>query len=119
MANSIRRSNCTESPRALNSSSRSRSLSLRRPDRSYKVGNTSLGFEHTALKEAGFRLRESSLLVQALKITRGRTHHASHHSTVREKFDPALRQRILRDTRTSTTWVYAAIQEIAKESLNG
>ena len=38
------------------------------PDRSYKVGNTSLVFEHTALKEVGFKLRESGLIVQALSL---------------------------------------------------
>ena len=37
------------------------------PDRNYKIGSTSLVFEHTALKEAGFNLRESGLIVQALK----------------------------------------------------
>jgi hypothetical protein len=38
---------------------------------------------------------------------------------VRKKFDSALRQRILVDTKTATGWVYAAIQEIAKEASNG
>src|SRR5579862_2402736 len=37
------------------------------PDRSYTVGKTSLAFEHAALKEAGFKLPESRLVVQALK----------------------------------------------------
>jgi hypothetical protein len=37
------------------------------PDRSYQIGNTTLAFEHTALKEAGFRMRETGLIVQALK----------------------------------------------------
>jgi hypothetical protein len=40
------------------------------PDRSYTVGNTGLDFEHTALKEVGFKLRESGLIVQALKSRR-------------------------------------------------
>ena len=31
------------------------------PDRSYSVGKTLLAFEHTALKEAGFKLPESRL----------------------------------------------------------
>jgi hypothetical protein len=89
------------------------------PNRSYKVGNTSLGFEHTALKEAGFKLRESSLVVQALKSLGEERITPAVISMVRERFDPALRQRILRDTKTSTGWVYSAIQEIAKEGLNG
>ena len=38
---------------------------------------------------------------------------------IRRQFDSALRQRILLDTKTATGWVYAAIQEIAKEGANG
>ncbi len=33
------------------------------PDRSYTIGRTKLAFEHTALKEAGFKLPESRLIV--------------------------------------------------------
>ncbi|MCB1048697.1 MAG: hypothetical protein KDC10_15995, partial [Calditrichaeota bacterium] len=36
------------------------------PNRKYLVGNTELVFQHTAVKEAGFKLRESELLVQGL-----------------------------------------------------
>src|SRR5271165_5018872 len=37
------------------------------PDRVYQIGNTPLVFEHTALKESGTKLKESGLIVQALK----------------------------------------------------
>jgi hypothetical protein len=37
------------------------------PNRTYRIGDTTLIFKHTALKEAGFKLRESGLIVQALK----------------------------------------------------
>src|SRR5882762_4813579 len=37
------------------------------PDRVYQIGNTALAFEHTALKESGIELKESGLIVQALK----------------------------------------------------
>jgi Family of unknown function (DUF6088) len=37
------------------------------PDRVYQVGNNALAFEHTALKESGIELKESGLIVQALK----------------------------------------------------
>ena len=88
------------------------------PNRSYKVGNTSLSFEHRALKEAGFKLRESQLLVQALKSLGEERITPSLIATLREKFDAGLRRRILLDTKTATGWVYAAIQEIAKEATN-
>ena len=89
------------------------------PNRSYAVGKTALAFEHTALKEAGFRLPESRLIVQALKAF-GESRIAPRIlKQIRKKFDPALRQRILLDAKTATGWVYAAIQEIAKEDANG
>ena len=89
------------------------------PDRSYTVGKTSLTFEHTALKEAGFKLPESRLIVQALKAYGENRITPKIIAQVRRKFAPALRQRILLDTKTATGWVYAAIQEIAKEDSNG
>jgi hypothetical protein len=89
------------------------------PDRSYTVGKTSLAFEHTALKEAGFRLPESRLIVQALKAFGEDRITPKIIAQIRGKFEPALRQRILLDTKTATGWVYAAIQEIAKADSNG
>lgn len=89
------------------------------PDRSYRVGKTLLTFEHTALKEAGFKLPESRLIVQALKAYGENRITPKIIMRVRKQFTPALRQRILLDTKTATGWVYAAIQEIAKDNSNG
>ena len=84
------------------------------PNRSYSIGNTTLAFEHTALKESGFKLRESRLLVQALKAFGEGRITPKTISRIRKKFKPAIRQKMLLDTRTATGWVYAAIQAIAK-----
>ena len=89
------------------------------PDRSYKVENTALVFEHTALKEAGFKLRESRLVVQALKALGEERINPKIISAIRRKFDPAMRRRILLDTKTATGWVYATIQKIAKDPPHG
>jgi len=89
------------------------------PDRSYKVENTALIFEHTALKEAGFKLRESQLIVQALKTLGEERITPKIISAIRRKFDPAMRRRILLDTKTATGWVYATIQKIAKDPPHG
>ncbi len=89
------------------------------PDRSYSIGKTSLAFEHTALKEAGFKLRESRLLVQALRSLGEDRITPKLISQIRKKFEPALRQKILVDTKTATGWVYAAVQQIAKETPHG
>ena len=89
------------------------------PDRSYTVGRTKLAFEHTVLKEAGFKLRESRLIVQALKAFGEGRITPKIIAQIRGQFDSTLRRQILRDTKTATGWVYAAIQEIAKEGTNG
>jgi uncharacterized protein DUF6088 len=89
------------------------------PDRAYTVGQTSLTFEHTVLKEAGFKLRESRLVVQALKAYGEGRITPKIIVLIRKKLDPKIRARILLDTKTSTGWVYAAIQEIAKERPRG
>jgi Family of unknown function (DUF6088) len=85
------------------------------PNRSYIVGRTKLAFEHTALKEAVFKLPESRLVVQALKAYGERRITPKLIAQIRKKFAPALRKKILHDTKTATGWVYVAIQEIAKE----
>jgi hypothetical protein len=86
------------------------------PDRSYAVGNQTLAFEHTALKESVFKLAQSRLVVQALKSLGEERISPKVVSKIREQLDPALRRKILLDTKTSTGWVYAAIQEIAREA---
>ena len=89
------------------------------PARSYTIGRTKLDFEHTALKEAGFKLPESRLIVQALKAFGEDRITPKVITQVRRQFDSALLQRILLDTKTATGWVYAAIQEIARDGGNG
>jgi hypothetical protein len=85
------------------------------PDRSYGVGNTILVFEHTALKEAGFKLRESALLVQALKALGPDRITPGVLGKSRAWLDPKLRGRVLVDTETATGWVYKAIRQICRE----
>ncbi len=88
------------------------------PNRKYKIGTTSLTFKKAVLKEAGFKLRESRLIVQALKAFGESRITPGIIAQIRAKFDPSLRKKILRDTRTATGWVYSAIQEIAKDNAN-
>ena len=85
------------------------------PDRSYDVNGTTLKFKHTALKEAGFRYRESALIVQALKAFGPGRVNPRIVAKVREWLDPRLHKRVLDDTSTVTGWVYDAIREICRE----
>jgi hypothetical protein len=89
------------------------------PDRDYRVGNASLVFEHSALKEAGFKLRESGLIVQALRSL-GQEHVSPEVvAKIRTWLPPSLRSRVLEDNRTATGWVYATIQRIAEGESRG
>lgn len=85
------------------------------PDRRYEVGRTTLVFEHTALKEAGFKYRESMLLVQALKAHGRDRITPAVIEKIRTWLDPGLREKVLVDTKTATGWVYKAIQQICRE----
>lgn len=89
------------------------------PDRSYQVGTTSLVFEHTALKEAGFKLKESGLIVQALRSLGQDRITPEVISKIRAWLPASLRPKILADTKTATGWAYAAIQQIVQEEPHG
>jgi hypothetical protein len=83
------------------------------PDRSYRIGNRTLAFEHTALKEAGFKLKESGLVVQALKFIGQKKITPEAIAKLRRAIPAKLRPKLLADTKTATGWVYAAIQRMA------
>ena len=85
------------------------------PERSYQIGKTPLVFEHTALKEAGFKHRESALIVQGLKSLGADRITPQVIAKVRDWLDPGLRRKVFADTETATGWVYAAIKQIARE----
>jgi hypothetical protein len=85
------------------------------PSRSYKIGNTTLKFRHRALKNIGFKYQESSLLVQALKSL-GEVHVTDEvKNKLIEWLDIKKCNKILKDTKTATTWIYELIKEICKE----
>ena len=73
-------------------------------------------FKKSALKDVGFKYRESGLLVQAIKAL-GREHvdqkvleHVSLH------LESNACDRILKDARSVTGWIYEAIKRICRES---
>jgi hypothetical protein len=84
------------------------------PDRTYQVGNTALAFEHTALKEAGVKLKESGLIVQALKALGQERITPEVIAKIRAWLPESLRGKVLADTKTATGWVYSAIQQITQ-----
>lgn len=84
------------------------------PSKSYDVMGTQLSFKKYTLKDIGFKHRESTLIVQALKAF-GKDHlSAEIFAKIREQIAPKSHNKILRDTQGSTGWVYEAIKEICK-----
>lgn len=84
------------------------------PGREYKIGNHSLMFKKSALKDVGFKYRESGLVVQALKAL-GREHvDQKVVERIRQQLESNACERILRDTRSVTGWIYEAIKRICK-----
>ncbi len=89
--------------------------------KSYKLNDgRTIEFKKSALKNIGFKHKESALIVQALK-TLGKAHIAeSTIKKIREKIDEKMYAKILKDTKTATSWIYETIKEICrKEPSNG
>jgi hypothetical protein len=74
-----------------------------------------LVFKHTALKNIGFKYKESSLIVQALQAL-GEAHvDDAVKEKLRHFLAPGLCAKILKDTQTSNAWIYEFIKQICKE----
>lgn len=86
------------------------------PSRRYEIGEQELMFRKSALKDTGFSLRESGLLVPAIKAL-GKEHtDAAVINKLRQWLDPKLRARLLQDTRMVTSWIYEIIKRICQEN---
>jgi len=85
------------------------------PSRKFKVGQNTIQFKHTSLKDAGFVLRESSIIVQALKSLGADRISDEVILAIRHWLDPRLRNKVLRDTKITTGWIQAAISKICQE----
>lgn len=83
--------------------------------RSYKVGNQELSFKKTLLKDIGLKYPESALLVQAIKALDKRHLSGEACRQVRTYFSEKARERILKDSRYTTAWVYEEIKRIFRE----
>ncbi len=84
------------------------------PSREYEVGDRALVFKQSALKDVGFKFRESGLVVQALKAL-GREHvDGKVIEGIRRQLESKGCERIRRDTRSVTGWIYETIKRICR-----
>jgi len=85
------------------------------PNRQYDIGNYTLEFKKSALKDVGFKYRESGLIVQALKALGQERVDDAVIATLRKQLDETACKRVLKDTVTATGWVYEAIKRVCGE----
>lgn len=85
------------------------------PSRQYQIGKHTLAFKKSALKDAGFKYRESALVVQALKAL-GKEHvDRTVIKTIRQRLGQKNCERIVKDTRAVTGWIYQIIKRVCGE----
>ena len=82
------------------------------PNRQYDIGNYTLEFKKSALKDVGFKYRESGLIVQALKALGQERVDDTVIATLSKQLDDAVCKRVLKDTVTATGWVYETIKRV-------
>ncbi|MEX2132229.1 MAG: DUF6088 family protein [Pseudohongiellaceae bacterium] len=85
------------------------------PNREYHIGKQVLVFKRTALKELGFTQADSGLLVQALKALGKDRVSSKTIVSLRKRWEPSIKARMLKDTRTVSGWIYAFIKEICQD----
>lgn len=84
------------------------------PNRRYDILGQTLEFKKSALKHIGFKYRESALMVQALK-TLGKEHVTKTMiNKLRQQIEPSLRDKILKDVKNATGWIYEVIQTVCQ-----
>ncbi len=86
------------------------------PNRSYDILNTTLEFKKSSLKNIGFKYKESSLIVQALKTLGKERVTEEVIETIRKRIEPKMYTKILKDTQSSTVWIYEAIKQICRKT---
>ncbi len=85
------------------------------PNRKYDLDGKELTFVHTAVKDSGFKLRESGLLVEGLKTLGPDRINEDIVNKLQTTIPNALKPKILKDTRTAIAWVRDAMLKICRE----
>jgi len=87
------------------------------PTKTYEIGNRKLTFNKNALKESGFKLRESEWVVQALKELGRERMTEGLRSKLRHALPPSIWPKLVRDTKSATAWVHEVIRKTAEEAV--
>ena len=86
------------------------------PNKNYILNDgTTIEFKKSSLKNIGFKYKESSLIVQALKALGKDRVDEQVIKSIREKIDARKYKKILSDTQSATVWIYETIKIICKD----
>ena len=86
------------------------------PNKNYTLNDgTTIEFKKSSLKNIGFKYKESSLIVQALKALGKDRVDEQIIESIREKIDTHKYKKILNDTHSATVWIYETIKIICKD----
>jgi hypothetical protein len=83
-------------------------------NRTYDILGTTLEFKKSTLKNIGFKYKESSLIVQALKALGKERITTDVIKQIQNKIEPKIYEKILKDTKSSTSWIYETIKQICQ-----
>ncbi|MEA2103263.1 MAG: DUF6088 family protein [Candidatus Cloacimonadota bacterium] len=86
------------------------------PNRSYDIMGTTLEFKKSALKEIGFKHKESSLIVQALKALGKDRITPKVIDKIKKQTDSKKYNKILIETKSTKIWIYEAIKQICRNN---
>ena len=88
-------------------------------NKKYTLENgTTIEFKKSSLKNIGFKHKESSLIVQALRALGKERVDENTINAIRTKVNPSKFQKILNDTKSSTVWIYETIKKICKADID-
>ncbi|HKL22115.1 MAG TPA: DUF6088 family protein, partial [Tichowtungia sp.] len=88
------------------------------PGKIYEIGTRQLIFKKRALKESGFKHRESELVVQALKALGRDRIDSELRSKLSEALPATTWKKMVRDTKTAPAWVHDVIRTIAAQHIS-
>lgn len=88
-------------------------------NKTYDIFGTKLEFKKSNLKYIGFKHKESSLIVQALKALGKDNINNEVIEKIKNQIDKKQCKKILKDTKTTTTWIYETIKKICESVENG
>jgi hypothetical protein len=86
------------------------------PSKTYKIWNRKLTFNKKALKESGFKHRESELVVQALKELGRERMDEAFRNKLQQSLPSDTWPKLVKDTKSATAWVHEIIRKTAEEA---